>query len=72
MSGPKTRLQRAGFWIAHSKYSKLATGFALFGGLTVLVAATFLNNRAVLASILLAAGIFSLCYVRLSVKVNRR
>jgi len=70
-SKPKTRLQRAGFWIAHSEHSKLVTLLALIGGLTAVVAATILNNHGILASILLAAGIFSLCYVRLSAKVKR-
>jgi len=68
---PKTRVQRAGFWIAHCERSKLVTLFALVGGLAAIATAAFLVNHVVVASILLAAGIFSLCYVRLSEKVKR-
>jgi hypothetical protein len=70
-SEPKTRLQRTGFWIAHNERSKLITLLALVGGLAAIAAAAVLKNHVVLASILLAAGIFSLCYVRLSMKVKK-
>jgi hypothetical protein len=68
---PKTKFNRAGYWIAHCEYSNLLTWFALVGGLAALVAATILNSRPFLAGILLAVGIFLLCCVRLSWKVKK-